>query len=446
MSDVLAAVTSTDEVFSAATTQGVRMEVEVALARVQARRGIIPAAAAEEIARTANLAAVSPDAVAAETRKVGHPMVALLDVWAGIAADGAGEWLHFGATSADIFDTTFVLQTRRAVQLFAADLRRAEAALLRLAAEHRATPMIGRTVGRHALPITFGLKCAEWAAENRRNIERLKAWRARTGTGMLSGAVGSYASLGPDALAQEAEVMAELGLDAPWPADWKGSRDMFAEYGMILALIATTWANIAQDIFILQGDDIRELAEPSGNVGSSTMPHKQNPWKSRRILALARVVPRQAEVLRDWMVSIYERDQISSADTLGEITATAGRLIKDAADLMEIIEVRPDAMRANLARTGGLIMAERAMLLLGPRIGKHTAHHEVRFAAAAAWENGTALVDEIAARPGLARHATELDLAHMLDPLAYTGQAPAVADRTVAAIEAARGTDAAALA
>jgi adenylosuccinate lyase len=131
---------------------------------------------------------------------------------------------------------------------------------------------------------------------------------------------------------------------------------------------------------------------------------------------------------------------------LGEITATAGRLVKDAADLMEIVEVRPDAMRANIGRTGGLIMAEQAMLLLGPHIGKHTAHHEVRLAAAAVWDNGTALVDEIAARPGLARHVAELDLVHALDPLAYTGQSAAAADRTVAAIEAARASDTAALA
>ena len=442
--DIASATQSMVELFSPGRTQLIHMQVEVALARVQARRGIIPMAAAEEIERTANLDNVSPDMVAAEKLKVGHPMVALLNSWARVTRDGAGEWLHYGATSQDIFDTTSVLQTRRAAQLLLDHLRRAEAAMLVLADAHRATPMIGRTVGRHALPITFGMKVATWLCENRRNIERLKSWRERTNVGMLSGAVGSYASLGPDAFALEAEMLAELGLGDPWPANWKGSRDMFAEYGFVLALIAKTWGKIAQEVFILQGDDIRELEEPNTNVGSSTMPHKQNPWKSRSVMAMARVVPRQAEILQDWMVSIYERDQVSNAETLGEISVTAGRLVKDAADMVEILVVRPDAMRRNLDHTRGLIMAEHAMLMLSHRIGKHTAHHEVRLAAKQAWENGTSLVHEMAARPGLAGHVAELDLANALDPTRYVGLSPEVTDRTIAAIRRDRAAEQAA--
>lgn len=429
------------DLFSPAQTQQMLMQMEVALAKVQSRRGIIPPAAAAEIERTANVQVVTPMAVAEERRKVGHPLVALLNVWARVAQDGAGEWIHYGATTADIYDTVQVMQARQATRMLLADLRRAENAMLMLAEAHRATPMIGRTVGRHALPITFGLKVSVWLAENRRNMERLKGWMARTNAGMLSGAVGSYAALGADAFDVEAEVSRELGLGEPWPADWKGSKDMFAEYGMLLALTAKTWGKIAQEVFLLQGDDFRELEEASMAVGSSTMPHKVNPAHSRTVVQLSRQIPHQAEVLLEWMVSIHERDQISNSDTIGDISVTADRLTKAAVRLVEGIKVNPENMRRNLGRTNGLIMAEHAMFLLGEKIGKHSAHEVVGAAAKAAWEKGTTLEAELAARPEVAQHVAELDLKTQLDPAAYLGLAPESVDRTVAAIRKAQEAD-----
>jgi adenylosuccinate lyase len=429
------------ELFGAANTQQMLMRMEVALAKVQAHHGIIPADALKEIERTASVQMVTPAAVAEERRRVGHPLVALLNVWARVAQNGAGEWIHYGATTADIYDTVQVMQARRAAQLLIADLRRAEEAMLKLAEAHRATPQIGRTVGRHALPITFGLKVSVWLAENRRNIERLKGWLARTNAGMVSGAVGSYAALGPKAFLVEAEVSKELGLGEPWPADWKGSKDMFAEYGLLLAITAKTWGKIAQEVFLLQGDDFRELEEASLAVGSSTMPHKVNPAHSRTVVQYSRVVPHQAEVLLDWMVSIHERDQISNADGIGEIAVAADRLAKAAVQMVESVKVHPDNMLRNLGRTNGLIMAEHAMFLLGEKIGKHTAHEEVGIAAKAAWTKGTTLEAELAARPSVAKYLAELDLKKQLNPATYIGLAPESVDRTVAAIRKARAAD-----
>lgn len=429
------------ELFGAASTQQMLMRMEVSLARVQARRGIIPADAAKEIERTANVAMVTPAAVAEERRKVGHPLVALLNVWAKVAQNGAGEWIHYGATTADIYDTVQLQQARRAAQSIVADLRRAEEAMLKLAEAHRATPMVGRTVGRHALPITFGLKVSVWLAENRRNIERLKDWIARNNTAMVSGAVGSYAALGAEAFAVEAETAKDLGTGAPWPADWKGSKDMFAEYGQILSLVAKTWGKIGQEVFLLQGDDFRELEEASLAVGSSTMPHKVNPAHSRTLVQLSRQIPRQAEVMLDWMVSIHERDQISNADAIGEVSVLSDRLAKTAALMAEAIKPHPANMRRNLVRTNGLIMAEHAMFVLGQKIGKHTAHEEVGVAAKAAWNNGTTLLQELEKRPSVAKFVVELDLAKQLDPAAYLGLAPQSVDRTVAAIRKARAAD-----
>ncbi|MDX3904557.1 MAG: adenylosuccinate lyase family protein [Pigmentiphaga sp.] len=436
-----AAPPSVAAVFSPPYQQQLLMQIEVALARVQARHGIIPQAAADEIARTANLEAVPPAAVAERRKKVGHPMVALIDTWADATRDGAGEWIHYGATTQDIYDTAQVMQLRQAVAIMIQQMRQAEEAMLALARQHRDTPMIGRTVGRHALPITFGLKVSSWLAENRRNIERLKSWHARTNTGMLSGAVGSYAALGDQAFQIEAEVMRELGLGQPWPADWKGSKDMFAEYGALLAISAKTWGRIGQEVFILQGDDIRELEDPSDSVGSSTMPHKVNPSYSRSVVQYSRVVPHEAEILLDWMISIHERDQISNADVLGQVSVSMDKLLKAAVPMVQKLRVFPANMRRNLDRTNGLIMAEHAMFVLGQKVGKHTAHEEVRLAAREAWDNGTTLLEAIRRRPALAPHVDELDLASQLDPARYTGLSAQATDRAVAEIERARKAD-----
>jgi adenylosuccinate lyase len=436
---------SATELFSRASTQQMLMRMEVALAKVQARRGIIPKAAAEEIERTASIDFVPPQRVAEEQRRVGHPLVALINVWAKVAQGDAGEYIHYGATTQDIYDTVQLAQCREAARLFINDLRDVEEGLLKLAHEYRATPMIGRTVGRHALPFTFGVKVSSWLGENRRNIERLKSWLDRSNTAMLSGAVGSYAALGKDAFAVEAEVAKEMGTGAPFPADWKGARDMYGEYGAVLAITSKSLGRMGQEVFLLLGDDFGELEEPTANVGSSTMPHKVNPSYSRTIVQMSRVVPAQAQILLDWMISIYERDQISNADTLGDISASMERATKAAVEMVKVLKVHPENMARNLDRTHGLIMAEEAMFILGEKIGKHTAHEEVRLAARAAWEKGTSLIEEIEARPELAGPAKELNLAERLDPQKYLGLSPQATDRTIAFIKKARETDAPAL-
>ena len=436
---------STAELFSRANTQQMLMRMEVALARVQARRGIIPKAAADEIERTASIDFVLPQRVAEEQRRVGHPLVALINVWAKVTEGDAGEYIHYGATTQDIYDSVQLAQCREAARLFIADLRRVEEGLLNLAQEHRATPMIGRTVGRHALPLTFGAKVGSWLSENRRSIERLKGWIERSNTAMLSGAVGSYAALGPDAFAVEAEVAKELGAGTPFTADWKGARDMHAEYGELLAIAARSLGRMGQEVFLLLGDDFNELEEPTENVGSSTMPHKVNPSYSRTVVQMARVVPAQAQILLDWMMTIYERDQISNADTLGDISIAMERSTKAAARMVAVLKVHPENMARNIDRTRGLIMAEEAMFILGEKIGKHTAHEEVRLAARAAWEKGTSLIEEINARPQLAGVAKDMKLEERLDPKKYIGLSAEATDRTIAFIKRARETDASAL-
>jgi adenylosuccinate lyase len=418
--------------FSPASHQLQLMKIEVALARVQGRAGIIPVDAARRIEDTANLEAVPVAAVAGARARVGHPMVALLEAWNEALTDRSGEWLHFGATTQDIEDTAAIIELQAAGVLLLERLKRIEDRLLETALAHAATPMIGRTVGRHALPITFGLKVSRWAAENRRGMQRLASWLGRNRTGMLSGAVGSYASMGENARILEAAFMAELGLAEPQMADWKGSKDMFAEFGADLAILATTWRKIAQEVFLLQGDDFEELEEKSDAVGSSTMPHKHNPRHCRRVVSLARLVPRQSEVLLDWMVSIFERDQISSVETLAEICITFDDLLAAAESMLLALEVKPDNMRQNLHRSGDLVMAEHAMFLLAPLLGKHSSHTIVRRAVAQAVERRTTLAHAICDMPDAKEAASRLDLSSELDPERYIGLSDAVTRQTIA--------------
>ncbi len=262
-------------------------------------------------------------------------------------------------------------------------------------------------------------------------------------TGALSGAVSSYAALGPEAFGVEADFTAELDLGEPWPMDWKGSRDMFAEYASLLAIVAQTWDKIAQELFLLQGDgrsrdrgaDGRNrFVDDAAQDQSAAQPHGDGASTRRAA---------RAGVLLDWMVTIHERDQISSSDALGTISNALDRLLAAAQRMLTGLVVNVDAMRANLGRTRGLIMAERAMFLLAPAIGKHTAHHEVRLAAADAWENGTSLGDELRRRPAIAAAGDCLAILDQLDPTAYTGLAPESVDRAIAFIRSRRsGTSA----
>jgi adenylosuccinate lyase len=431
------------DVFSGAASNQILLDIEAALARAQARLGIIPQASADEINRKANIKYLPEDELAKEYKKVGHPMVAIINVWAKHMDANAGEFIHYGATTQDIYDTSYVIQLRTAAGLILNDMREIEAAMIDLAKRYRDTPMMGRTLGQHALPITFGMKVGVWIAENRRNMERLKDCMKRLNSGILKGAVGSYAGLGDKGFEVEELLMKELRLAPPDPADWHGVKDNFAEFGNVLALIGMTFGKIGQEIFLLQSTDLGEVEErlPSTAVGSSTMPHKRNPSKSRTLVVLSREIRRDAEVIMDWMVSIHERDQITSADQLSEICIKTDKLLKAAKPLLKDLLVYPDAMMENIHKTKGLIMSEKLMLVLGEKIGKHTAHETVREVSMDAYKKRITLKEAILARPDLAKHLKKEDLDEIFDPIKYIGLAPEEVDRVIAVTMKLRETD-----
>jgi len=426
------------DIFGERATVATIMQIEAALARAQARLGIIPQAAADAINEKAH-----PDfAPAAEIQKhiasVGHPLVALLKTWSASLGDEAAAFLHFGATTPDIRLTTQIIQMRRTMQQFCERALHIESRLVTLTRTHRSTPMMGRTVGRHALPITFGLKTSTWMLENRRNIDRMRSWLARTDTGGLGGAVGTYAALGDQGFEVEALTMEELGLAPPEPADWKGTRDKHAEWGCTISIMAKSLARMAQDIFLLQGDDFSELDEGNAEVGSSTMPHKSNPRKATAVIGLSRQIAHESGVLLDWMVSIYERDQISNDGSLASIATNMDKLLIAADGLLEGLIVYPANMERNLGRTGGLIMAERVMFALGQHIGKHKAHTIVREAAMQATSKGVGFREALLNQKEIASSLSEVELDELLDYRTYIGLAPQAVDRALEFIQAQR--------
>jgi len=428
------------EVFEPAHANALVMRVEAAIALSQAEFGEIPQAAADEIAAKAGVENAPLDAVAEEYALVRHRMVALLNVWRRGLSEEASDALHKGVTTVDVYDTVALLQVLATIDILIADMRALEARLVALATEHRDTAMIGRTLGQHALPITFGKKVAVWAAANRRNIERLEDVRGRLERlGVLRGAVGSHLGLGENGLEIERAVSRRLGLAEPDPADWHGARDVFAEYALALALAAKTYAAIGDEIFRLQMTDIGEVYErrASTAVGSSSMPHKFNPSLSEALVHHGRVVPRLAEVLLDDVVNYFERDNTSRPnEALEDISVEAADMVLDATRLIERLVVREEAMAANLSKTGGLVFSQRIVLAAADQLGKEAAEAAVRDAARRVVEEGVSFREALLADDRL-KAAVGDDLGRLLDVEGYLGLAGEQVDRTVAALSAA---------
>jgi adenylosuccinate lyase len=421
------------------------MAVEAAIAAAQAEYGIIPQSAADEIARTASTAFAPLADVEAEYDVVRHRMVALLNVWRRSLSQTAGDGLHLGVTTVDVYDTVMVLQLLDASALMIEQMQALEQDLVCLAQANRDTPMIGRTLGQHALPITFGAKVSVWAAQNRRNIDRLHEARKRlASSGVLKGAVGTYLGLGDQGMEIEASVSARLGLAPPEPADWRAARDVFAEYAQVLALIARSNANIGGEVFRLQSTDIGEVQERRAGtvVGSSTMPHKRNPSLSEALIYHGRTIAALAEIVLADVENVFERDNTSRPnETLGQISIEAAQMLNDARRLVARLEVDPVRMRANIDLTDGMIMSQRVMLHLAESMSREDAETRVRLAAERSLTSGKGFRAELLSDPVIGQELSGT-IDALLDPLADLGLAAEQTDATrdwIANVRASRG-------
>ena len=428
-------------VYSYDNTNQIVMNIEAALARAQASQGIIPEWAAEEITKKAEVRYMPKTEIDAENEFVRHRLVSRLNVWKRSLDNGAEEYLHYGATTVDIFDTVLVLQIKASLGILIDDLIEIENLLLKLTKDNIQTYMAGRTIGQHALPITFGKKTSTWLAENRRNIERLKAVEEKINRSViLKGAVGTYLGLGPKGIETELLMSQELGLGTPYIADWHGVRDVFAEYALTLALISKSFGRIGDELTLLQMTEIGETLENLGfkAIGSSTMPHKKNPRGPGNLVNFSRIIPRQSEIILDDMVNSFERDQPRSDETLKDISITAELMTNTAIRLLNELEVNKDVMRKNLNITNGLILSQRVTYFLADIIGKDTAESMIHDIAMKAITENISLSDAIKNDKIASQYFTDQDLKNLLDPETYIGLAIEQVEIIINQIEANR--------
>ena len=425
-------------IYSYDNTNQIVMNIEAALARAQASQGIIPEWAAEEITKKAEVRYMPKTEVDAENEFVRHRLVSRLNVWKRSLDNGAEEYLHYGATTVDIFDTVLVLQIKASLGILIDDLIEIENLLLKLTKDNIETYMAGRTIGQHALPITFGKKTSTWLAENRRNIERLKAVEEKINRSViLKGAVGTYLGLGPKGIETELLMSQELGLGTPYIADWHGVRDVFAEYALTLALISKSFGRIGDELTLLQMTEIGETLENLGfkAIGSSTMPHKKNPRGPGNLVNFSRIIPRQSEIILDDMVNSFERDQPRSDETLKDISITAELMTNTAIRLFNELEVNKEVMRKNLNITNGLILSQRVTYFLADKIGKDTAESLIHDISMKAISENISLSDAIKNDKTASKYFTDQDLKNLLNPETYIGLAIEQVEKIINQIE-----------
>ncbi|HZB93027.1 MAG TPA: 3-carboxy-cis,cis-muconate cycloisomerase [Stellaceae bacterium] len=415
------------------------LEVEAALARVEARLGLIPEASAKAITAAARPDRVSLAEIGASARSVGYPVVGLVKALGRAAGGEASRHVHWGATTQDIMDSALVLQLRDGLALVEAALRRVVAGLEKLARSHRRTVMAGRTHLQHALPITFGYKIAVWLAPLLDHLARLEELRPRLLVVQFGGAVGTLASLGTKGRSVTEGLAAELGLAAP-AAPWHVDRARVVEAASFLGLVSGSLAKLATDVMLLMQGEVGEAFEPhqSGRGGSSTMPQKRNPIACEYVIAAARGVHALVPLMFNAMAQDHERATgpwQSEWLALPQIFVLTAGALEHAAVLAEGLTVDAAKMRRNLDLHQGLIMAEAVMMTLAEKIGRDTAHHVVQQACDRALEQkrplAAALAEDAAVKPHLDRAALD----RLTDPAGYLGECDAVLDRVLARAE-----------
>ncbi|GLX01688.1 lyase family protein [Microtetraspora sp. NBRC 16547] len=449
------------------------LDAEAALARAQAALGVVPGAAADVVCEAADVRLYDVRDIASRARSGGNPAIPLVaDLTAAVArrSPEAAPYVHLGATSQDIVDTALMLVASRALPLIIDDLGRAADALARLAAEHRDTVLPGRTLTQHAVPTTFGLKAAGWRALVLDAMDRLSRVVLPAQLGGAAGTLAAFqeyafqeyafqeyavqehagngtgdgSAQGPAERAVEGEkggaaecaalallrgFAAETGLAEP-PLPWHVLRTPVADLGAALAFTAAALGKMAADVLVLSRTEIGEVAEGAGG-GSSAMPHKSNPVRATLVAAVARQAPALAAVLLGCLSAEDERPPgawHAEWPALRELLRLAGGAATSAAELAEGLRVHPGRMRANLDRTGGLLLAERLAVALTPLMGRAEARATVERASrrSAAEEIGLAEALRDERLP-----FTEEELRRLLDPATYVGPAPALTDRAL---------------
>ena len=418
------------------------LDFEAALARAEAATGVIPASAADTIAKSCRAQSFDLAALAEAATRCGNlaiPLVKALTADVAKADTDAARYVHWGATSQDVIDTASMLGLRAAIDALLSDIDRAVAGFAKLATQHRDTAMVARTWLQHALPMPFGLKLAEYAAALHRSRARLLRLRGEALALQFGGAAGTLAALGDNGLRVAERLARELKLPLP-AAPWHTHRDRIAEAASVFAILAGTCGKIARDIQLMMQTDVAEAFEPAGEGrgGSSTMPHKRNPVAAATALAAATMAPGLAATIFASLVQDHERSAgpwHAEWPTLPMLLLVTSGALAATVDIAEGLEVDAARMRVNLDATHGLIMAEAVTMALAEKIGKSEAHHLVEAASKKAVADKKDLRDVLTKDAKVTAHFDADKLTKLFEPMAYQGVSQALIDRLLASLD-----------
>ena len=430
--DSLATTPALTALFSNESVLHAMLEFETALARAEARSGVIPMAAAEAISAAARLGDIDISALADAAFRAGTPAIPLVKMLTDQVRKADAEsarFVHWGATSQDVADTAMSLLLKRAEPLLIDDLFRLEKALASLSEGHKGTVMLGRTLLQPAPPVTFGLKAAGWLASIRRGRRRLqRAFRAAAVL-QFGGASGTLASLGDRGIPVVESLSVELGLENPL-APWHTQRDNLAAMICTCGVLAGSLGKMARDLSLLMQNEVGEAAERGGEGrgGSSTMPNKRNPIACSLTLAAAHRVPGLVASFLSTMLQEHERavgGWQAEWPIIAAVVQSTGVAIASMAEAAEGLSVDAQRMRRNIESTNGTVFAERAMMLLGAKLGRDVAHKILAAAVSQSEEEGRRLSAVLAEIPEVTTHLGLGELEQLETPEQYLGSAEA---------------------
>ncbi len=411
------------------------LDVEVALAEVEAELGIVPQKAAREIKQQARIENLDLRALKRAFDQTWNPVVPLVDGLRRRLSPRSAGYVHWGATSKNIFDTGIAIQVKDSYGIIENNLASVARLLAGLADEHRDTIMAGRTHGQHALPVTFGFKAAVWLDEILRQQDRLRESKKRVLVGEFGGAVGTLASLGPKGLRIHKELMKRLGLGvADIPVKTAGDR--LAEFVVNLGMLSATLGKIAQNIYNLQQTDIDEVTEfTDGKVGSSAMPHKQNPVASGSVVFLGRLLRSNVLPALDYIHAEWEDDH-RQGETAWKFVPESCLLVDAQLALTERVLanliVKPDNMERNLERAGGFVCSEALLMKLAIAVGRDRAHTIVKELSDEARRSEASFADAGRAHPIVRKHLRPKEIEDCVNYRAYLGETKTLVNRVLA--------------
>ena len=391
------------------------LKVEILACEAMNKLGIVPDDALKDIQTKSDFRLDRIKEIEAVTN---HDVIAFLTNVAEYVGD-ASKYIHKGLTSSDVKDTALCYMSVQSADLIMRHLENFHAILRRRAAEFKHTVMIGRTHGIHAEPMTFGMKFLLWSAEIERNIERLKQAREMMAVGKLSGAVGTYSNIDPFV---EKYVCEKLGLTPVRLATQVIQRDRHAHYMTTLAIIGSSLDKMATEIRNLQRTDIREAEEyfAPGQKGSSAMPHKRNPITCEKVSGMARLLRGYAVAALEDVTLWHERDiSHSSVERviLPDATIALDHMLRKLTNIIDKLLVYPDAMIANMNKTGGLIFSQNLLIALVTKgVLREDAYKWVQRNAMARWLEGADFKTNVEADPDIKKYLTEEEVEHCFDP------------------------------